>query len=253
MTPTHKKSLQKFLAQAIRAATACAGGILATILFSCKVGPNYHRPSMQIPTTFKSEIGTATQPTTAPSTLPHLTSNWWLLFNDPNLTLLETTALDHNQNIQAAMARVLEARAAARIAKSALYPTITAVPSVTRSRSSANAVRRSSSSNSNGLPNSSSNNSRTTSQYQIPFDLSYEVDVWGRVRRTVEASNAQLQASADDFQVVLQTMQADLAQDYFNLRSFDAQDKILLASVQSYREQVALDSPPTKSWPSRRC
>ena len=72
------------------------------------------------------------------------------------------------------------------------------------------------------------------------MELSYEVDVWGRIRRSYEASKAQLQASADDFQVVLQTLETDVAEDYYTLRSDDAQDKILLETVKSYREQVNL-------------
>ncbi len=227
----------------LRAACSTVAGFAAAMLFSCEVGPNYQRPKLEVPATFKSDRPTSTRAATGPATAPatQISREWWRLFHDTELTTLELGAIQNNQNLRAAVARVLEARAAARITKSAFYPTVTADPSFTRARSSANAERGSTPT---GAPlvvgNNRTNTARTTSDFELPATLSYEVDVWGRIRRSYEDSKAQLQASADDFQVVLLTLEATLAEDYFNLRSYDAQDKVLLASVQSYRDQVKL-------------
>jgi multidrug efflux system outer membrane protein len=140
---------------------------------------------------------------------------------------LEQAATDENQDVQAAMARVLEARAVARITKSQFYPQITLDPSATRSRSSGNA-------------RSPGGKGVTATNIDIPFDLNYEVDIWGRIRRAYESSKAQLQASADDLEVVLQTAQGDVAQDYFTIRSLDSQEKILLDTVETFKKQVSL-------------
>jgi multidrug efflux system outer membrane protein len=230
----------------IRATLSTLAGFAAALLFSCEVGPNYQRPSLDVPATFKSDMPTTTQAASQPATVPatRISTEWWRLFNDPELTSLEATAIHNNQNLRAAVARVLEARAAARITRSQLYPTITSNPSFTRGRSSANSVRGETA---GGAPvtvgtasTANRNEARTTSDFELPAQLTYEVDVWGRIRRSYEASKAQLQASADDFQVVLQTLEADVAEDYFTLRSDDAQDKILVESVQSYRDQLKL-------------
>jgi multidrug efflux system outer membrane protein len=201
----------------------CAVGVLIAVLPSCKVGPNYEQPALDVPTTFKSA-------TTAPTTeaAARLAPDWWRLFGDSTLNQLEGAALQNNQDVRAAIARVLEARAVAQITKSEFYPAITADPSFTRARTSKN------------LTQSGVGSGQTGNIIRVPLDLTYEVDVWGRVRRAYDQSKAQLQASADDFQVVLQTMEADVAEDYFNLRSFDEQYDIVSQNVADYNRQVEL-------------
>jgi multidrug efflux system outer membrane protein len=202
-------------------------GALAAAFTSCSVGPNYRQPKLDVPATYKSST-TATAPATEPAA--HLAPDWWRLFNDPTLNQLEAAGIENNQNIRVAIANVLTARAVARVTKSEFYPTITLDPTVTRSRSSGTL----SSSTFSG------SQSHTRSDYRVPIDLSYEVDIWGRVRRAYESSKAQLQASADEFQVVLQTAESDIAQDYFNLRSFDAQYVIVQQNVLAYDKQLEL-------------
>jgi multidrug efflux system outer membrane protein len=216
------------------------GGVLATllctVLTSCTVGPNYQRPDLKVPTGFASA-------TTRPTTQPALGRDWWKLFGDPTLTKLEEDAVKANTDLQAAVARVAQARAAARVTQSQFYPVVTLDPSIQRSRSSGtlnNSSGQSITSNGTTVSRSSSSSARTTTVARIPFDVSYEVDVWGRVRRSVEASVAQVRANEDDYQVVLQTLQADVAQNYFTLRSLDAQAKILERNVESYRRQIEL-------------
>jgi multidrug efflux system outer membrane protein len=224
------------------------GGIVASficvVLSSCTVGPNYRRPNLEVPTGFASAT---TRPTT---TQPALGRDWWKLFGDPALTKLEEDAVKANTDLQAAVARVAQARAAARVTQSQFYPVVTLDPSIQRSRSSGN-LRNSSGQSvvTNGMTisGSSSSRARTSNIIRIPFDVSYEVDVWGRVRRAVEASVAQVRASEDDYQVVLQTLQADVAQNYFTLRSLDAQAKILERNVESYRRQIELTQTQRKA------
>ena len=204
-------------------AVGCVVGVLIAALPSCKVGPNYEQPALDVPTTYKSA-------TTAPSTeaAARLAPDWWRLFGDPTLNQLESATVENNQDVRAAIARVLEARATAQITKSEFFPTITADPSFTRARTSAN------------LTKSGVVGGGTANVIRVPIDLTYEVDVWGRVQRAYEQSKAQLQASADDFQVVLQTLESDVAQDYFNLRSFDVQYDIVSQNVADYNRQVDL-------------
>jgi outer membrane protein, multidrug efflux system len=199
-----------------------SAALFALALAGCSVGPDYHRPTVPTPTAFKSA-------TEADKAAPQLGQEWWKLFNDPDLDKLEAQALKENQSIQAAMASVEEARAAAKGVKSAFYPAISFDPSVTREHTSANSN-----------PGGFSSAGTTYNNYLLPFDLTYEVDIWGQVRRSVEAANAQVQASQADLEVVRQTLEADLAQDYFTLRSYDAQYQTLADTVATYQKQLDL-------------
>jgi multidrug efflux system outer membrane protein len=152
--------------------------------------------------------------------------DWWKVFGDPDLDALQMAALTANYNLRAAAARVVEARAAARAVGGQQYPSIAFNPSISRARISGNA-------NVN-----SSGHGTTLTTAAIPLDLAYEVDVWGRVRRAVESADATAQASADDFGVVLLTLTSDVAQNYFTLRSLDAQAEILARSIELFRQQV---------------
>ncbi len=208
---------------AVSAAVCVALGLTLT---SCVVGPNYDRPEVPTSAAFKS-------PTTRQSR-QEIPRDWWKLFNDPTLNQLEDAA-SANTGLAAAIARVTQARAAARVVGSQFYPVITFNPSETRSRVPIN-TNGGSSSNSSG----SRATARTSTSVRIPFDLNYEVDIWGRVRRQVESADASVTASELDYEVVLQTLQADVAQTYFNIRAFDLQATILAQTTESYRRQVEL-------------
>jgi multidrug efflux system outer membrane protein len=196
------------------------------MIVSCRVGPNYQRPPMDVPTTYKSA-------TTQNAQAAHLITQWWQLFADPDLTRLEEEAIRANPDLQAAMERVAQARAAARIVQSQFYPQITLDPAV-----SWGLAAGSSSNNNSGSRNG--NNVVGATAVRVPFDLGYEIDIWGRVARSVEAANAATRASADDFAVVMQTLEADVAQNYMTLRSLERQDEILVRNVELYRRQLAL-------------
>jgi multidrug efflux system outer membrane protein len=205
---------------------------LAVALPGCMVGPNYARPAVEQPAAFKS------QPATTQSA-PPIEARWWLPFNDPQLNQLIATANESNQTLRQAVARVDQARALTRVAASFQVPTVTADPSYTRTRNSANRP-----SVVTGTP---SGKASTFNTWQIPFDLTYEVDVWGRVRRSVEASAAQATASADDLAVVRLTVATDVATDYYMLRALDSQEQILQETVAAFTEQVRVVSAQLKN------
>ena len=207
------------------AAKAALGIAVATVTLSgCMVGPRYVRPPVEPPTSFKSP---------APSgALRELPGEWWRLYGDADLDQLIATANASNQTLRVAVARVDEARALARIAASYRYPTVTAGVSYARQRTSGNRV-----STVTGQPVAGS---ATFNDWLVPVDLSYEVDVWGRVRRSLEAARAQAVAATDDEAFVRLAVQTDVAQYYYTLRLLDAQSEILTQTASSYQEQVRL-------------
>lgn len=242
--------------------------LFTLFLVSCKTGPDYQRPTLNAPANYKS----ATAKETAQ---PELGQNWWQLFQDPELDALVEEALRENQDLKAAMARVAQSRASARSLKSSFYTVISTSPSVMRSRTPGSSNGDSSSdlsevastiSQISGIISEINNltqgtgttpgagtglqtgavssdfsvSSTTSTRYQIPFDISYEIDIWGRLRRQYESAQAQAQASVCDLEVVRQTLLADLARNYFNLRSLDAQEEVLERSLALYQEQADL-------------
>lgn len=199
---------------------------LAALPFSgCTVGPNYHTPVTETPQAYK-EVGSwkPAQPNDQ-----NLGGTWWTIFQDSQLDALEAQVNVSNQNLKAAEAQYQQARAALRYSRADYYPTVTAGPSATRARTSANRP-----------PPSSTFNGITENDFVLPFDLSYQVDVWGRVRRTVESLREQTQASAADLATVNLSMHADLAIDYFQARSLDAQEQLLNSTVKQYEQALEL-------------
>jgi NodT family efflux transporter outer membrane factor (OMF) lipoprotein len=194
-------------------------------LSGCEVGPKYHPPVVQAPPAYK-EVGNwkAAQPNDQ-----NLGGTWWTIFQDPQLDALELQLNVSNQNLKAAEAQYRQARAVLRYSRADYYPTVTAGPSATRTRVS-----------SNRPPPSSTFDGITYNDFVLPFDFSYQADVWGRVRRTVEANREQAQASAADLATVNLSMHADLALDYFQARSLDAEEELLNSTVKQYEEALHL-------------
>ncbi len=190
------------------------------------VGPDYVRPSVDQPARFKSQAVSEAG--------PPLPEEWWRLYREPELDGLIATASESNQTLRQAVARVEEARALARVAGSFLYPTISNDPRFSRTRYSGN---RDSAVTGQRVPQGVTNN-----DWLIPIDLSYEIDVWGRVRRSFESARAQAKASEDDVGVVRLIVETDVTRFYYSLRSLDAQAQILEQTVVAYREQVRLVS-----------
>jgi multidrug efflux system outer membrane protein len=203
-----------------------AGAITLVSLAGCTVGPKYHQPVPPVPTQFK-EGGTPDSGT------PEIAySDWWRVFHDPQLDRLETEADAANQDIRLAVARVDQADAGARYARSFLFPTISLGASASRTRE---AQTRPNNGNTNGL-------AATFNDFQLPAFFSYEVDAWGRVRHSIEAANATEQATAADVRFVRLAVEANVAMDYYALRENDAERKVLDSTVQEMQQAVDLTS-----------
>jgi NodT family efflux transporter outer membrane factor (OMF) lipoprotein len=200
---------------------------IALLQFSgCAVGPKYHAPAVQAPPAYK-EVGNwkPAQPNDQ-----HLGGAWWTIFQDPQLDALELQVNVSNQNLKAAEAQFRQARAVLRYYRADYYPTVTVAPSATRTRVSAHRP-----------PPNSIFNGITYNDFVLPFDVSYQADVWGRVRKNVESYREQAQASAADLATVNLSMHADLAIDYFQARSLDAQEQLLTSTVKQYEQALELN------------
>ena len=200
--------------------------ILITLFCGCAVGPNYKRPAAAVPDTWKGE---GPWQTAAPKDgIPK--GNWWEIYHDSELDRLELELVQANQSLAAAQDRLSEARSLARVASAAYFPTVSADPSGQRQRLAGN------------RPLSGSTvplTPFTQSVYTVPVSVSYEVDLFGRVRRNLEAANASLQASAADLGNVRLVLTAELATDYFNLRELDREAGVVKQSVEI--QQKGLD------------
>src|SRR5580658_10854861 len=180
-------------------------------LAGCAVGPKYQRPPIQAPPAWKSE-----GPWREAAPKDALAKgSWWEIFNDAELNGYEQQLLKANQSLEAARDRLDQARSLARVASAGLFPTANVDPGGSRTRYSGNRPE-------NTVPGQA----LTESNYQIPFAVNYEVDLFGRVRKTLEAANANLQGTAADLQNVQLVLSAELAADYFNLRELDAEYKV---------------------------
>ncbi len=208
------------------AAGAATIALLAFALTaSAAVGPNYVRPTNAVPATYKTTNDLGAWKEAKPLDT-FSKGNWWEAFGDPALNDLEQQAALANQDLKAAFARVNQARATARVARSELLPALNFDPSFRRERFSPNQEP--------GFGDI------TASVFRAPLDLSYEVDLWGRVRRSFESARAEAVASVAALHNVLLTLQADVAQNYFALRARDAELVTVTSTVSLRREQLQL-------------
>jgi len=208
--------------------SVAGGALFAGMMFlgGCAVGPRYSRPSAPAPTDYK-ETPQNWKP--AQPADQALRGKWWEIYRDPDLNALEEKINISNQSLKAAQAQFAQARATVRYNRANYFPTITVGPSATRERFSGNRPLNATP----GVP-------ETTNDLIIPVDMSYEPDVWGRVRRTVEAARADAQASLADLESVRLSVHAELAVDYFQARELDAEAQLLDGTVASYTKQLEL-------------
>ncbi len=189
------------------------------------LGPDYQRPKTDVPPAYKStnDLGAwkAGQP------LDHLAKGaWWEHFNDATLNELEQRATLANQQLKAAFARVEQARATARVSKGELEPTLESNPSFRRERYSPN--------------QQPSFGAITANTIRVPLDLSYEVDLWGRLKRGFESARADAQASLAALHTVQLALQGDVARNYFTLRALDAELATVVQTIALRKEQIQL-------------
>jgi len=202
-------------------------------LTGCRVGPTYVRPTVPmapefkeaLPNNFKPEDGwKPAEPGDA-----QLKGDWWTLFNDQQLNMLEAQIDPANQTLKEADANFRAARAVVRFNKASEAPTIGVAPGVGAVRDSNNQPYLNVSGTNTGEGN-----------FILPVDLDYEIDLWGRIRRTVAQARDQAQASAADLETVRLSLHAELAFDYFDLRSADAQRKLLDDTVKAFQNALQL-------------
>ena len=211
----------------MRYACTVALAVLAILLAACHpVGPNYHTPPVPQPVAWHTE-GPWRQGDPKDQ-IPK--GAWWEIFHDAELNRLETEVLAANQDLVSASARLQQARALASVAISNFYPQAGVAPSFQRYRLSGN---RPSLGGVVGGP-------ITQNVWTLPFVLSYEPDLFGRTRRSVEAANASYQAADADFENVKLVLTAETAADFFTLCEVDAEIRILDDTVASLERAVAL-------------
>jgi multidrug efflux system outer membrane protein len=205
-----------------RSASLTAIGLLTLALSGCRVGPNYHAPPAPVPPAFTGSTTTATPAQQAAISY----SDWWKVFHDPQLDQFETEADAANTDIRIAIAHVDQAAAMTKYAHSYELPTIGAAPNVSRTREPKD------------RPNPGP--ARTYNDLQLPLVMSYEIDAWGRVKRTVEAAQANQQASQDDLRFVRLSTEATVAIDYYSLRESDQELAVLDSMLVDMQQAVGL-------------
>ena len=200
-------------------------------LTSCSVGPDYVKPTVPQPTSYKE----AGQWKKADPRDDISKGNWYSVFHDAKLNELESKAVVSNQNLRAAIARVSTARALARETEAGFFPTLNG--SVVGSRQTTSPYDGAATAQSPGT--SAVPRTFYTSATVVPFDLSYEVDIWGKVRRSFEEAGDKAQASIADYENILLGLKADVATDYYALRTADAEIDVQRRTIKEY--QSALD------------
>jgi NodT family efflux transporter outer membrane factor (OMF) lipoprotein len=215
-------------------AAVCAAfaAVLCAILVGCNVGPKYVRPAMTAPPAYKEspdqfkENGawTVAQPQDAA-----LRGKWWEIYNEPDLNALEEQLNVDNQNIREAFENFMEARAVVRETRSQLFPTLSVGPSYTRSQNSSNL-------GSGAIATSQSG--QQSQIFSLPGEVSWEPDLWGKVRNEVHSSQHTAQVSAADLALEKLTEQASLAEFFFEIRGQDALQKILDEAVDTDKKSL---------------
>src|SRR6266851_181375 len=207
--------------------------LVCALLSGCMVGPKYTRPAAPLapefkeatPESFKEMSGwKVAQPSDQT-----LRGKWWELFNDSQLNALEEQVDPANQTLKAAEANFRTARANIRFNRANQAPTLSVNPSIGAVRDSANQPYFNKANTNNG-----------SGSFTLPIDLGYEVDLWGRIRRSVTAAREQAKASAADMETARLSLHAELAIDYFSLRSADGQKKLLDETVKAYQDALQL-------------
>jgi multidrug efflux system outer membrane protein len=216
---------------------------LALLLLSgCAVGPDYHRPGAlgtnALPLGFSDPGLTNTaiwHPAEPAAHVPR--GRWWEVFGYPELNRLEELAATNNQQLAASLAALDQARALVRVARADFFPQVSTAPYAQRQRLSSN-QSPSSTATSRGV---------TYNTFSVPLEAGWELDLWGRVRRSVESAQASFTASADDLEAARLSIQAEVAIDYITLGALDEQNQVLVEATDAYRRSLELTQNRRKS------
>jgi NodT family efflux transporter outer membrane factor (OMF) lipoprotein len=197
--------------------------LFISLLTACSFAPMYHRPLMPLPMHYKETD--QWKPAQSAKILKKV-DFWWELFEDPVLNELEQKLTGANQNLKVAYARYQEAIAAVQVERSAYYPTILGLANANRQKTSKTVA--------NPLP------VNHFSDFLVGTNFSYQLDLWGRIRNAVAASESRAEASAADLAGVALSMHAELASDYFALRGDEAAQRVLDKTVLAYQKALSL-------------
>ncbi len=204
--------------------------LVAVLCFSalggCTVGPNYKQPQTRVPDawTGPTEAAGAEQKAAAAKDIVQ----WWTTFGDPTLTSLVERAVKSNLDLKQAESRILQARAARGIVTAGLWPSVGATGSFTRSRSAGTTI------------SAGTSGGTTRNLYQAGLDAAWELDIFGGVRRDVEAANADVLAAVEDRRNVLVTLTAEVAINYVDLRGFQRQIVIAQDNLKAQQHSAEL-------------
>lgn len=210
--------------------------LLSALLWTgCKVGPDYHRPAAAgtnaIPAAFSGTVETNAGQWKAAAPAANLPRGaWWQVFGDAELSRLELQATANNPELAGALARFDQAQALIRVSRSQLFPQVEVDPNYNRQRTSFNEP----------VDGASAGIARTYSTFTFPLQAGWELDLWGRVRRQVEAAQTRATASADDLEATKLALQAELATDYFTLRDLDREYDVVVATAETYQHSLDL-------------
>jgi NodT family efflux transporter outer membrane factor (OMF) lipoprotein len=195
-----------------------AVAVLTVVTGSCSVGPDYNKPSVETPATYKEMEGWKTATPQDEQQRGH----WWEIYNDPQLNTLEEQVSVSNQNIKIAVANYQQAEALVSQMRASYFPTVSLQASDTREK------------------NAALSTTNTNASHNLNLGASWEPDLWGQLRRQVESSEASAQASAGDLESAKLSAQAALAIDYYQLCMMDSAQKLLNDSVAAYQKSLAI-------------
>lgn len=221
------RGLRPVTVRLARASQPGAALLAAALLCGCTVGPNYKRPAATVPSHW--DVAEPWRESAPKDSLAK--GEWWTVFHDDELNELEKQALAENQTLKVSIAHLEQARATAAIQVATLFPTLSTSPGVQRQRLSGNRPT-------NGVPITLQPVQQNT--YVLPFTVGYEVDLFGKRRRSIEAAEASYQANAADLENVRLLVTSQLAGDFFNLRQLDAELGILNRTVESLQRGLEL-------------
>lgn len=200
------------------------------VLTACSVGPDYEIPKMEIPAAYKEAAGQDQDGWTPGQPQDHADRGaWWSIYDDPVLDGLERQVALSNQNLKSYEAAYRQATAVLRQARASFFPTLSLNPSVSRSQSA-----------SGGSGFGGSSRSPVQTSYSASGSASWDIDLWGRIRRGVEADVASAQASAGDLASAQLSAQATLASSYFQLRVADELKRLLDATAEAYGQSLQI-------------
>lgn len=201
---------------------------LSLALSACAIGPDYQRPQLQTPAQFKQIEGwTQAQPGDVLAR-----GSWWQLYGDAELNALVERLNISNQNLAASEAQYRQARALVRGARAAFYPSLSSSAGATRSGQGTGSQNASS--------GTSSSSSGVSTNYDLSLNAAWELDIWGKLRRSLESSRAGFEASAADLAALKLSLQSELVQNYLQLRVLDDQQRLLDATVAAYARSLKL-------------